>query len=369
MPHHEHGVQHYNGDPELVHILDQQILTAAQLRITRLEAETAHWQAKAEQAEKLTRVPDHALIFLDPAGVITASNVGATAILGYTEDALLGQSGDILFVKDDRESGLFVEEMCWALEEGYAANERWHVRQDGSRFWASGSMTSTFNQAGEHDGFLLVFRDNTAIRTEGEYRTLLLAEMGHRMKNTLATVQAVAQQTLRNSGVAREVRDTFDARLVALAQSHDLLTRNRWEGAALVEVLERVLLPYGDGERATLTGVPVWLSAQATERLGLAFHELATNAAKYGALSVPGGQIAVLWHLSIAADGTRLVHIVWRERGGPHVVPPTHNGFGSQLLEQGVVQDLEGTLKLAFHPEGLECAICLPITAALEASR
>jgi two-component sensor histidine kinase len=268
----------------------------------------------------------------------------------------------MLFLPEDRDRGLFQEELCWAIEEGRASNERWHLRRDGSRFWASGSMMPLLDDAGRVRGFLNVFRDNTALRTDSEHCALVMAEMSHRMKNTFATIQAVALQTLRRGGVSKEIQDTFEARLIALARSHELLTRNQWHGAALTEVLERTLLPYGDGERANMKGPRVWLPAQAVELLGLAFHELGTNAAKYGALSVPDGFIDICWHIKTAANGTHLAQIVWRERGGPLVTVPEQRGFGSRLLEQGVVQHLDGTLKLAFHPQGLECSICLPIT-------
>ena len=339
-------------------------LVAAQLCIAHLQAENRLLRARverAERAEQLADVRDHALIAMDLAGRIIHCNAGASTILGYADGELLGQSGAMLFLPEDRDRGLFQEELCWAIEEGRASNERWHLRRDGSRFWASGSMMPLLDNAGRPLGFLNVFRDNTALRMDGEHRALLMAEMSHRMKNTFATMQAVGLQTLRRGGVSKEIQDTFEARLIALARSHELLTRNQWHGAALPEVLERALLPYGDGERATLKGPQVWLPAQAVELLGLAFHELVTNAAKYGALSVPDGFIDIGWHLKNAADGTRLAHIVWRERGGPLVTVPAQRGFGSRLLEQGVVQTLDGTLKLAFHPEGLECSICLPV--------
>jgi PAS domain S-box-containing protein len=352
----------------LSEVLDRQAMAAAQARIIQLEAENRDLKAKAERAEQLADVKDHALITMDLAGQIISFNAGASALLGYADGELLGQSGDILFLPDERDRGIFIEEMCWALEEGFAPNERWHLRRDGSRFWASGSMMPVLDGEGRPQGFLNVFRDNTALRTDSEHRTLLLSEMGYRVKNTLTAVQAVALQTLRRGGVAQEIQDTLEARLICLAHSHGLLLRNQWHGAALSEVVERVLLPYGGGQRINLKGPPIWLPANAVELLGLAFHELTTNATKYGALSVREGQIDVSWCLNTAASGARLAHIVWRERGGPPVASPVHRGFGSRLLEQGVVQELGGTMQLSFHPEGLECRICLPVVSADQAA-
>ncbi|HEY8613603.1 MAG TPA: sensor histidine kinase [Roseomonas sp.] len=186
------------------------------------------------------------------------------------------------------------------------------------------------------------------------------------MKNTLATVQSVAMQTLHRAGVPPDVQTAFTNRLIALARSHDLLLRGGWEGALLAEVVERALSPYGGPGRAQLGGPPVMLPANAVEMLGLAFHELATNAAKYGALSVPEGQVDVRWSLRRAKSGTRLVDIVWREQGGPPVVPPASRGFGSRLLERGLTHDFGGTVKLDFRPEGLECRICMPVAPSVD---
>ena len=267
----------------------------------------------------------------------------------------------MLFPAEDRAGGVFAGELCRAVEKGRAVNERWHLKRDGSRFWASGTMMPLLNAEGRTEGFLNVFRDGTAARAEEERRALLLAEMGHRLKNTLATVQAVAAQTLRHADVSAAVQDVFSARLLALARSHDMLIQNDWEGAQLAEVMERTFLPYGGSDRATTHGPPVWLPANAVEMLGLAFHELATNAAKYGALSVPEGCVEVCWNLRRSQSGAQLVEIVWREQDGPQVAPPESRGFGSQLLERGLAQNFGGTVRFDFRPEGLVCRICLPI--------
>ncbi len=329
--------------------------------IAELQAENQGLRAENDQAKRLLEAAtDHALITMNLGGRITGWNAGARAILGYTESEVLGRSGELIFPHEDRAEGAFVTELCRAMEEGRALNERWHLRRDGSHFWASGSMTPLLDGDGQMVGFLNVFRDNSAGRTAEERRALLLDEMGHRVKNILATVQAIAAQTLRR-GVPDGVRETFTDRLLALARSHDLLIHHAWDGALLAEVVERALLPYGGAERAAVDGPPVRLPAGAVEMLGLAFHELATNAAKYGALSASEGRIEVGWNLRRAVSGTRLADIVWREHDGPAVTSPLTRGFGSRLLERGVVQDLGGMVKLDFRPEGLECRICLPI--------
>jgi PAS domain S-box-containing protein len=334
----------------------------AERRAAELEAENQALRADAGRLRRLLdSATEYAIVTLNLEGLITGWNEGARAILGYGDAEILGRSGEVFFPAEDRARGVFVQELCRALEEGHAPNERWHLRRDGSRFWASGAMMPLLDGDGQPEGFLNILRDNSEVRAGEERRALLLAEMGHRVKNSLAAVQAVALQTLHRAGVPPDVQAAFTDRLIALARSHDLLMRGGWDGAPLAEVVERALSAYGGPGRAQLGGPPVRLPANAVEMLGLAFHELATNAAKYGALSVPAGQLDVRWSLRRARSGTRLVAIAWRERGGPPVVPPTSRGFGSRLLERGLTHDFGGTVKLDFRPEGLECHISLPV--------
>ena len=333
-------------------------------RVAELEAENRALRAEAERHRQvLDSAVDYAIVALDLDGRITGWNEGARAILGYADGEILGRSGEVFFPAEDRAKGVFANELHRAMQEGRAVNERWHLRRDGRRFWASGLMLPLLNGDGRPHGFLNVLRDNTAVRAEEERRALLLAEMGHRMKNVLATVHAIVGQTLRHAGVPAAVQETLGERLVALAGSHDLLTRSGWEGAFLSDLVQRALSPYGDSGRVEASGPPVRLAADIVEMLNLALHELATNAAKHGALSVPEGRVGVSWTLRRTGKGTRLVEIGWRERGGPPVTAPKRQGFGSRLLERGLAQKVGGTVKLEFRSEGLECHICLPIAA------
>jgi PAS domain S-box-containing protein len=181
-------------------------------------------------------------------------------------------------------------------------------------------------------------------------RELLLAETQHRIKNTLATVQAIASQTLRKSS-ANEL-DAFKARLRALGEAHDLLTREHWEQAPLREVIARALQPFG--ERFALEGPPAWLPARTSLTLIMCLHELATNAAKYGALSKEGGTVIVRWEL-VGNGGRPKARLAWRETGGPRVVAPARKGFGSRLLEHSFRS--EGSAQIYFEPEGVRCVL------------
>ncbi|HET7086510.1 MAG TPA: HWE histidine kinase domain-containing protein [Rhizomicrobium sp.] len=184
------------------------------------------------------------------------------------------------------------------------------------------------------------------------HQNLLLDELNHRVKNTLATVQAMAIQTLK--GVEAGSRDTFLARLFALSSQHDLLTLDNWEGASFEGVVRRALRPWREEGRMRFRaeGPAVHLDPKRALALGMAFHELATNAAKYGALSNDTGMVNVTWNLE--SDGRRL-KLRWEEQGGPEVSAPPSRGFGLRLIEHGLAREISGKVVLDFRPEGLVC--------------
>jgi PAS domain S-box-containing protein len=188
---------------------------------------------------------------------------------------------------------------------------------------------------------------------------LLVDELNHRVKNTLATVQAIASQTLRTAADPDAFREAFESRLIGLSATHDLLTATSWRSAPLRDVLMVEFRPYGP-ERYKLEGPDADLSPSEALALGLLFHELATNAAKYGALSSAGGSVTVSWSLSGAADEQRL-SLEWVEQDGPAVEPPSRRGFGSRLIERSLKGALKGEAHLEFAPEGLRCHVELPL--------
>lgn len=175
-------------------------------------------------------------------------------------------------------------------------------------------------------------------------------EISHRLKNTLAMVQAIASQTLRRVG-DRAAIENFERRLLALSTAHDVLMQSNWSSAGLAEVLDGVLASFGHDSRITRAGPPVELGPRAALSLALLAHELVTNAAKYGALSVPEGRVTISWRTQgIAPDGT--LRVEWRERGGPLVTPPTEKGFGSKLIRLGLTGT--GGVDLRYNELGLE---------------
>ncbi|WP_332770202.1 sensor histidine kinase [Phenylobacterium sp.] len=210
--------------------------------------------------------------------------------------------------------------------------------------------------------------DITERKLAEERQRALLDELNHRVKNTLATVQSIAMQTSRTAETVAAFEEAFLARIGALARAHDLLTEVAWDGASLTRVISQTLAPYvgqGQSNRVNLSGPDVRLGPNAAVTLTMAFHELATNAAKYGAFSSLAGRVHVKWNLDSSSDPVA-VEIDWRETGGPKVTPPDRRGFGSRFIEKGLAREFDGEVQLVFDPEGLRCHMRLPLSPKLQ---
>jgi len=212
----------------------------------------------------------------------------------------------------------------------------------------------------------LLRKSDVTDRKEGEaHLRLLLRELTHRSKNLLAVIQGMASQTARHAGSVDGFLKQFGARLQALAASHDLLVRESWYGASLSELINSQLAAHiepGAGQVA-VEGPAVALKPEAAQNLGLALHELAVNAAKFGALSVPDGRVSITWEQR-EADGNVVV-LDWREQLGPKVKVRRKQGFGSMAIEQNLVRALDAEVQLDFHPDGLRCHIIIPSSQLL----
>lgn len=209
-------------------------------------------------------------------------------------------------------------------------------------------------------GLSVYFRDITERKEAEERQQMLVNELNHRVKNALATVQAIAAHTLNVAEVPAEVRERFTSRLMALAKANDLLVAETWQGAALRAIAEQVASPHAGAERFTIEGPDVQLTPKAATAMALALHELATNAAKYGALSVPDGRVELRWSVEGAGDDRRF-HLTWRETGGPSPQKPVHIGFGTRLIERGLRNELRADVQLDYVAEGLICTLTAPL--------
>jgi PAS domain S-box-containing protein len=223
------------------------------------------------------------------------------------------------------------------------------------------------NDAGEVVGLTCAAVEVTE-RKEGEaHLRLLLRELTHRSKNLLAVIQAMARQTARHAGSIDGFLRQFGARLQALAASHDILVRESWHGAALDELVRSQLdahLAHAEAQVA-IDGPAVALKPEAAQNLGLALHELAVNAARFGALSVPDGRLSVTWEHRGGDEGA--LALDWRERNGPRVKPRRKRGFGSMVIENNLARALDAQVDLNFDPEGLRCHIVIPANQILAA--
>jgi len=227
-------------------------------------------------------------------------------------------------------------------------------RPDGAVRSVEGAARFLYQPDGTPHRMVGTNMDVTARKDAERHQRLLINELNHRVKNTLAIVQAIARQSFRpGAGVGLGAVESFEGRLAALSAAHDVLTRENWEGAPIVGIVSEAVASHhaGDG-RLTVDGPALWLQPKTAVALGLAMHELATNAVKYGALSTGEGRVAVRWTL----NGSRL-ELIWRETDGPAVTAPTRRGFGLRLLEQGLADEFGGRVSLAFPPEGVVCTV------------
>jgi PAS domain S-box-containing protein len=316
-------------------------LEAGRLGAWELDVETRAYEASDLCKANYGRGPDQAFTFDDLIASIHSDD--RDRMLKAMDDAIRSGAEYDIEYRVAYPSG----ELHWLHARGRAAQTADH---GGVRRMAGVSLDVTERKRAE------------------ERQRLLLNELNHRVKNTLAAVQSIASQTLRNAASARDFRKTFEARLLALSQTHDLLTGQSWEAANLGDILTAELRPHaggreGGGSRFVLQAdKDVRLNPKAAVALGMAIHELATNAAKYGALSVPGGRVTVRSQI-VDGGGNAHLEVEWSESGGPTVTAPGRRGFGSRLLEQGLAAELDGRVKLEFRPDGVRCRMELPMQA------
>jgi two-component sensor histidine kinase len=235
-------------------------------------------------------------------------------------------------------------------------------RADGSAGWISSRAVPVTDENGLLIEWFGAASDITERVRTTEHLKLVVNELNHRVKNTLAMVQAMAIRTFRQAPDLNLAHQQFAARLVALAQANDLLTGERWAGASLVSAIEQAVRPHQhDAERCLIRGEDLRISPKTALALAMAMHELSTNAVKHGAWSDDQGIVAIDWSVT-----DEFLHLEWRERGGPEVAPPTQRGFGSRLIERGLAGELGGKVSLHFDPEGVRCLIDAPITIVVE---
>ena len=313
----------------------------------QVRAETA-LKAERDRARNVLEGMTDGFLLLAPDFSILEINAEGVRVDGRPREAFIGQNHWELWPSTyDTPLGRLYRE---AMRDRTAfAAETQYVSADSKAIWLDVRGNPV------EEGLAIFFRDITERKLTEEHLRLMVHELNHRVKNSLATVQAIAAQTLRGGGAALEVREALTSRLLALAKAHDVLTDAKWSGARLEEIASQAAAPYGT-ERFRVEGPGVILPPRTAIALALAFHELATNAAKYGALSNAAGQVNLAWRLLDDVDPPRL-HLTWREVGGPPVKPPARKGFGSRLIQQGLAAEFIGEVRMDFQPTGLICQV------------
>jgi PAS domain S-box-containing protein len=212
----------------------------------------------------------------------------------------------------------------------------------------------------EQSRVAVLFGDITERKQAEERQRLLMAELDHRVKNTLARMTLICERSRASAGSADELADALSGRLSAMARAHERLSRGKGTGLGLRELVEDELAPYRSQTNESVEGPDLLLTPAAAQALGMVFHELATNAAKYGALSSAGGRLSVRWQVT-GENGSEKLDLVWQEAGGPTVAAPKQQGFGTRLIRDLVRHELGGQLELTVAPAGARCELAIPL--------
>ena len=313
---------------------------------------------KVHAAHAVIESSHDAIITKSLDGIITSWNTGAEQMFGYKPGEVIGKSVTILIPPDheNEEPAILARLRRGERVDHY---ETIRVRKDGTPLDISLTISPVKDATGTIIGASKIARDITARKQADAQIKYLARETEHRTKNILATVQAVVQLT--NGENVAEFKKSIEGRIQALANVHRLFVESRWAGAELHELVGEELAPYrrGDGTRISIEGPKLLLEPNAAQTLAVVCHELATNAAKYGALSVADGRVVVAWNYT--SDG-RLV-LRWNETGGPPVTTPTREGFGTRVVGK-MVQQSKGEVRFDWRPEGLACEVAMLVNAA-----
>jgi PAS domain S-box-containing protein len=279
----------------------------------------------------------------------------SNAFLGRRVDQIVGLTDEEVVPVSDRQTIIDLKKK--ALESGQPVDAELRLKGPGASRWYDFHFEPLRDAEGSVAGLTCAAVDITERKAGEEHLRLLMRELTHRSKNLLAVIQALARQTSRHAGSLESFLEEFSARLQALSRSHDLLVQEEWHSAGLRELVRSQLGHYIDraSSQISIEGPPVHLKPEAAQSLGLALHELAVNAAKYGALSNPTGHVDVIWEPN--GDG---IVIRWIERGGPKVEPPRKHGFGTMAIQRNLSRSLEADVDLNFGENGVSCTVTIP---------
>ncbi|MCK9919108.1 PAS domain-containing protein [Microbacteriaceae bacterium K1510] len=288
----------------------------------------------------------------------------SSSMLGRPVDDILGRTDEEILPPESRATITAAKRE--ALTSGQSKQTEVVLEDEPGARWQDLHIEPLRNEQGEIMGLTCAAVDVTERKEAEAHLRLLLRELTHRSKNLLAVIQAMARQTARHAGSIDSFLNQFGARLQALAASHDLLVRESWYGASLNELVRSQLAAYVDTEdsQVDIEGPSVALKPEAAQNLGLALHELAVNAAKFGALSMPTGRITIRWGRQESGGS---IALDWHEQLGPKVKPRRKRGFGSMVIERNLARALDAEVTMDFDADGLHCHIVIPPSQLLAA--
>jgi PAS domain S-box-containing protein len=288
---------------------------------------------------------------------------GYVAIHGFPEGTTEIRRSECLSTVHPGDIGRVEQSRCEAFQASrreYNAEYR-IIRPDREMRWVETRCFITYHGEGCPHRVVGVSIDITERKRVEEQQRTLVAELDHRVKNVLATVQAVAARTMQSSSSMEHFVSALDGRIRSMGSTHEILSHRRWLGIPLAELVERELAPYATGSNAEIGGPGVMLNAVAGQTMATVLHELVTNAAKYGALSVPSGRVSIRWRLPVNGSVSDRLVLTWRETGGPLVVPPSKSSYGMDVVRGVIPYELGGTVDHVLAPEGVRCQMELPL--------
>jgi PAS domain S-box-containing protein len=334
----------------------------------RVQARTKELSEATERFRSLFENAPVAMLMADKSGALRLLNTGAEKLFGYSKEELLGRSVDMLLPEAHRpehrrlRSAFHADPSARPMGVG---RELYGRRKDGQQIPVEIGLNPL---KADDETFVVASILDISVRRQAEERMqLVMRELTHRSKNLLAVIQAIARQAAASSPDIEAFHRDFGERLRSLARSHDLLVASNWEGAPINELVHSQLAFLGrtDQARIEIDGVSMMLAPEAAQNLGLALHELATNAVKHGALSTPAGAVTIKWNVRQEPGGDQRLLFAWREHGGVAARPPRRRGFGHVVLEEIVPGMLGGAATLAFAPEGVTWTLDVALGRAL----
>ncbi|MCH4547435.1 PAS domain S-box protein [Rhizobium changzhiense] len=310
-------------------------------------------QEEVRQLAAIIASSDDAIISIDLGMNIRSWNRGAEKLYGYSAEEAIGSPATIILPTDivDEENIIIDSIKAGGHVQPHETRRR---HKNGTEVHVSLRVSPVYDENGYVVGASKIARDISERKEAERLQNLLVGELTHRVKNVLATVNAVVRQTL-GPVVPDSQEAVLQARLEALARAYDLLTISNWENASLHDIVRKAMSPYRE-DSVQIEGDPVCVSARAVLPLSLILHELGTNAAKYGALSVDGGQVFLRWSVANSSETAKpVLKLLWEERGGPAVTVPSRQGFGSRLIKAVTTSELGGCVVADYAHTGFVC--------------